>query len=259
MMKKLVSDLITVIIDNISSVILILIILFSIGINITSIRSCSNQQRINENNILAMTDSISYYKLKNGELVATKTILEGDLNTLKLANDSLYKVIKDMKLKDPTKIVYITTETVLEKRDTIWMSDSIIVSYEIRKPFDFTNKYQSLTGSVWVKEKQLGLNIDKNIVYADYTVAFEDNKVYIKSSNPYVHYTNVTGIQIPKPKEKIEFGVFGNAQYEFKYKKVSPFVGVDLSYKGFSGFYEYELLDNNHIIGLGYKYTLIKF
>ena len=63
-MKKLVSDLITVIIDNISSVILILIILFSIGINITSIRSCSNQQRINENNILAMTDSISYYKSK---------------------------------------------------------------------------------------------------------------------------------------------------------------------------------------------------
>lgn len=259
MLKKLVSDLITVIVDNVSSVILILIILFSLGINVTSIRSCSEQQRINENNIIAMTDSISYYKLKNGELVATKTILEGDLNTLKLANDSLYQTIKDMKLKDPTKIVYVTTETVLEKRDTVWMSDSIITPYEIRKPFDFTNEYQSLTGSVWAKEKQLGLNIDKNIVYADYTVAFEDNKVYIKSSNPYVQYTNVTGIQIPKPKEKIEFAVFGEAQYEFKYNKIAPRVGADIQYKGFRGFYEYELLDNNHIIGLGYRYPLIKF
>ena len=70
------------------------ILTISLIINIFAIRSCLDNKELNKNNIIALTDSIKYYKTKTGEIVASKTLLEGDLKTLKIVNDSLYNVIK---------------------------------------------------------------------------------------------------------------------------------------------------------------------
>ena len=90
-------------------IVLIILLIVSIGTNVALYRNYTQQKSLNETNITALTDTIVNYRTRNGELVASKTVLEGDINILKLANDSLYTTIKEMKLNDPSKIIYINT------------------------------------------------------------------------------------------------------------------------------------------------------
>ena len=241
----------------VKDIVLILLLIVSIGTNVALYRNYIQQKSLNETNITALTDTIVNYRTRNGELVASKTVLEGDINILKLANDSLYTAIKEMEVNNPSNIVYINTETILEKHDTIWKTDSL--NFDVIRKFDFSNKYQLLTGSVWAKNKELGLNIDSNVVFADYTVAFDDGKVYVKSNNPYVHYKDISGIQIPKPKEKINLSLYAQGEYNFKQKEFAPMIGIDATYKRINVFLEHDLNNSANTIGVGYKLPLINF
>ena len=124
--------------------------LFMLSLLITSIRSCQDYKDINNNNVVALTDSIKYYKTKYGEVYVSKTLLEGDLSTLKIVNDSLYQTIKDMKLNKPTSVVYIDNTIDNGSKDTSWVippipsnDDSIIAVYPmITRNFEFNNKFR---------------------------------------------------------------------------------------------------------------------
>ena len=184
--------------------------LFMLSLLITSIRSYQDYKDINNNNVVALTDSIKYYKTKYGEVYVSKTLLEGDLSTLKIVNDSLYQTIKDMKLNKPTSVVYIDNTIDNGVKDTSWVippipsnGDSIIAIYPmITKNFEFNNKFRELEGDVTIKDTTLSLNINKDKVFVDYTLAIEDNKVYVKSNNPYVQYNKIQGIELPKQKKR---------------------------------------------------------
>lgn len=215
--------------------------LMLLSISIASMRSCQDYKDRNNNNVVALTDSIKYYKTKCGEIYVSKTLLEGDLNTLKLVNDSLYRTIKDMKLNKPTSIVYIDNTIDNGSKDTSWVippipstGDSLSVVYPmITKNFEFNNKYRELEGDVTIKDSTLNLNITKDKVFVDYTLAIEDNKVYVKSNNPYVQYNTIQGIQLPQPKKRWTTLVIGPAigyGYDFNNKGFGPYVGVNLTY-----------------------------
>ena len=126
------------------------------------------QKEVNNNNIIALTDSIHYYKTKNNELVASKVLLEGDLSTLQLANDSLYNALKEMNVKDPSSVVYITSVIDNPQNDTIWTTDTIISNFNINKTFAFNNKYRSLEGNIFANDTTIGLNISKDQTYVLY-------------------------------------------------------------------------------------------
>ncbi len=242
----------------VKDIVLIILLIVSIGTNVALYRNYTQQKSLNETNITALTDTIVNYRTRNGELVASKTVLEGDINILKLANDSLYTTIKEMKLNDPSKIIYINTETVLEKHDTIWRVEPL--EYDsIVKNFNFTNKYQILSGNVWLRNMDLGLNIDSNVVFADYTVAFEDGKVFVKSTNPYVKYNDMTGIKIPESVNKFNLSLYAQGEYNLTQKEFSPVVGIDATYKRINVFFEHDLNKSANTIGIGYKLPLIKF
>lgn len=188
-------------------------LVLSIVINVFAIKRCSANKEQNNNNIIALTDSIHYYKTKNGELVASKVLLEGDLSTLKLANDSLYTVIKNMGVKDPSSIVYITSVIENTQNDTIWTTDTIIPNFNITKNFAFNDKYRTLEGNVFANDTTIGLNITKDQTYVDYLLAVEDNMVKVKSSNPYVKFNEISGIAIPNQKHKAWGLTIGPAIY----------------------------------------------
>lgn len=177
-----------------------LLLVVSLLINVFSIKSCSNNRDLNNNNIIALSDTIEYYKTKNGELVASKTLLEGDLTTLRVANDSLYNTIKDMNVKELSSVVYIKTTIDNGRKDTVWGTDTVVPNLNISKKFAFNNKYRSLEGSVYATDTTMGLNIMKDQTYVDYVLAVEDNIVKVKSNNPYVKFNEIQGITIPKQK-----------------------------------------------------------
>lgn len=220
-------------------ILVILGFLLMIGITFDAIRSCQDYKDRNNNNVVALTDSIKYYKTKYGEVYVSKTLLEGDLNTLKIVNDSLYNTIKDMKLNKPTTIVYIDNTIDNGTKDTSWTIPQIPSQIDsvfypiITKKFDFNNKYRELEGKVTIKDSTMNLNIEKDKVFVDYTLAVENNKVYVKSNNPYVQYNKIQGIELPKPKKRWTTVVIGPSisyGYDFNGKCFGPSINLSLTY-----------------------------
>ena len=208
----------------------------------SAVRSCNKYKDWNNNNVVALTDSIKYYKTKTGELYVSKTLLAGDLETLKLVNDSLVKTLKDMNIKDPATVVHFDNTIDNGQQDTSWTIPPIpsIVDtsgnynpINITKEFNFNNKFRELEGNVTLKDTTMNLNILKDKVYVDYTLAVEDNKVFIKSSNPYVQYNNIQGITIPQPKKRKMSLVIGpsiNYSYDLNNKNFGLSVGISATY-----------------------------
>ena len=176
-----------------SQIILILCLLVCIFF---LIRSCENNlanKRIYDNNVKALTEQIQTWKTKTGDLVAEKTVLEGDVNLLKQTNEELYEQVKKLKAK-PKEVVYIKTEIINEVHDTTFIVDS---NY-IKKYFDFSDQWRTLTGFVEYNNPNLNLTFTKDITKADFTVAIRDSKVYITSNNPHIVYNDIQGVVLPK-------------------------------------------------------------
>ena len=110
----------------------IIVILF--GCLCFSMNKCSTVNDRYENNIKALTDTISYYESKTGSLIATKTAYESDIKELKLVNDDLYQEIADMKikLKNISSAANIKGEIIYEPGDTVYIvkSDTIYKGFE---------------------------------------------------------------------------------------------------------------------------------
>ena len=192
---------------------------------ITSMRSCSNQLQENkllEHNIEAITSEAEQYKGKNGELVSQQQILIGDMNTLKIANEDLHNRLKSMEVKNAEQALRIEGLIRNPQRDTVWSVNTDTVYIDISRRFDFSDRWRTLNGNVFVADGNLGLNIDNDIIKFDYTAAFKDGQLYITSDNPYVQYNNITGVQVPKQKKKRwNIGIYGGfgIHYDMPTKK----------------------------------------
>ena len=183
-----------------------------------------------DNNMEALRDTIHEYKGKNGELVAEKTLLRGDINTLKAANQELTDQLNSMKVKNPSQVVYVETEVVNEVHDTTYIVDRTL-PYQ-RKDFNFSNNFRQLEGFMELNDNNLGLNITKDVTLVDYTLAIKDNKVYLSSSNPYVQYNEIQGLTVPKqkkPKFSIGFGPQFGVGYDILNNKPGIYAGVGIS------------------------------
>lgn len=220
-------------------VFIIIILIFS---NLLTVSRCSSMKCTNEVNLDALTDTIKYFESNNGSLVAQKTMLNGDLNTLKKVNDSLYNVIKSIGVSSPDNVVYSKITVHDTKHDTAWVVQHDTIDeknkniYNINKKFNFSDQYRTLTGSTWFHSNgvvdSLGMTIDTNTVAADFTVVQKDNNVFISSNNPYVEYNKVIGLTNSKKKR---FGIGPVIGVGINQKaKFTGFVGVGLMYNVFS-------------------------
>lgn len=212
----------------------IIICLLSILL-IFSVSKCISDKHYIESqskhNITALTDSINYYKGKNGDLIAEKTVLVGDIDLLKQTNEDLYNKIKNMNVKNPDVIVDINSTVDMGKKDTVFVNDTIYQNLYYKHSFDFSNKYRKLDGNIYVYNDSTKLFINNDKVFVDYTLAIKDGKIFVTSDNPYVQYNNINGITLPKPKQK-KWGIgpavsFG---YDPIQNKPSFNLGISVSY-----------------------------
>lgn len=201
-----------------------------------SINKCTYYKNINDKNIIALTDSVKYYKGKYGNEVAKKTMIETDCKNLQIINDSLYRMIQSMQVKKPDIVIGGSSSIDNGKHDTVWVPTvTEITSKNIYRKFDFSNQYREFTGNVSYTNDTLGLHIDKDIMQFKYALAVKDNVVYMTSDNPYVKFNSITGLTIPKQKKEKKFGI-------------GPSVFGGYSNKGFV-----------YGIGIGLQYNLISF
>ncbi len=201
-----------------------------------SINKCTYYKNINDKNIIALTDSVKYYKGKYGNEVAKKTMIETDCKNLQIINDSLYRMVQSMQVKKPDIVIGGSSSIDNGKHDTVWVPTvTEITSKNIYRKFDFSNQYRELTGNVSYTNDTLGLHIEKDIMQFKYALAVKDNVVYMTSDNPYVKFNSITGLTIPKQKKEKKFGI-------------GPSVFGGCSNKGFV-----------YGIGIGLQYNFINF
>lgn len=202
----------------------------------TAVNRCSYYKNVNNKNIIALTESVKYYKGKYGYEVAKKTMIETDCKNLQIINDSLYNMIKNMQVKKPDIVIGGLTSVDNGKHDTIYAPTvTEIDSKNIYRRFDFSNQYRELAGNVSYTNDTLGLHIEKDRIQFKYALAIKDNVVYITSDNPYVKFNSITGLTIPKQKKEKKFGI-------------GPSVFGGYGNKGFV-----------YGIGIGLQYNFIKF
>lgn len=201
-----------------------------------SINKCTYYKNVNNKNIIALTDSVKYYKGKYGNEVAKKTMIETDCKNLQNINDSLYRMIQSMQVKKPDIVIGGSTSIDNGKHDTVYIPTAAeITSKNIYRKFDFSNQYRELTGNVNYTNDTLGLHIEKDRIWFKYALAIKDNVVYMTSDNPYVKFNSITGLTIPKQKKEKKFGI-------------GPSIFGGYSNKGFV-----------YGVGIGLQYNLINF
>lgn len=220
--------------------VLVMIILFVWAL--TSMQRCSTMKleyNTAQNNIVALTDSIEYYESKTGELVAQKTMLTGEIKDLKESHakelNDLYNELNSMKRKNAQLAAQIDVLVENPTRDTVWKYDSVLVVQSLVQPFQFKDKWRNLSGNITLKDNNMGLNINEDQVFFDYTIAVDDGLIYIKSDNPYVKYNQITAIQEQQKKPKrwnIGFQLGFGFQYGLFNEKadIGPYLGVGVSY-----------------------------
>lgn len=214
-------------------IIYILIILILCSFLTTSISKCSSVKNEYQNNIEALNDTIKYYQDKNGNLVAKKLAFESDIKTLKVLNEQLYKEIEDLKIKgNVASVVYVTGKVENPPKDTVYLVNHEIISKGFIRDFNFNDKYRILEGNVKYDNDSLGIFINKDIVNFDYTVGMDEkNNIYVKSTNPYVKYNEISGFRILQPKKTHwSLGPAINFGYDPIQNKPSFNIGISLNY-----------------------------
>lgn len=206
-----------------------------------SINKCTYYKNANDNNIIALTDSVKYYKGKYSNEVAKKTMAEVDYKNLQNINDSLYRMIQSMQVKKPDIVIGGSTSIDNSKHDTVWVLSAStadvsatgvteITSKNIYRKFDFSNQYRELTGNVNYTNDTLGLHIEKDRIQFKYALAVKDNVVYMTSDNPYVKFNSITGLTIPKQKKEKKFGIGPSVFSGYSDKGFVYGVGIGLQY-----------------------------
>lgn len=196
-----------------------------------SINKCTYYKNVNDKNIIALTDSVNYYKGKYGNEVAKKTMIETDCKNLQIINDSLYRMIQSMQVKKPDIVIGGSTSIDNGKRDTVYIPTvTEITSKNIYRKFDFSNQYRELTGNVSYTNDTLGLYIEKDIMQFKYALAVKDNVVYMTSDNPYVKFNSITGLTIPKQKKEKKFGIGPSVFGGYSNKGFVYGIGIGLQY-----------------------------
>ena len=220
--------------------VLIMIILFVWAL--LSMQRCSTMKLNYEtvqNNIVALTDSIEYYECKTGELVAQKTMLTGEIKDLKESHskelNALYNDLNSMKRKNAQLAAQIKGFIDNPVKDTVWKYDTIKFTQSLIQPFDFSDKWRTLSGNITLDDDTMRLNIKEDQVFFDYTIAIENGCIYIKSDNPYVKYDCITSIQEQQKKSK-HWNIGFQAGFGFQYGMlnktidVGPYLGVGISW-----------------------------
>lgn len=217
-------------------IIYILIICLLACLLCMSVKKCSNVSGEYKHNIEALNDTIKYYQDKNGNLVATKLAFESDIKTLKLLNKDLYDQIDSLKLRpnNVTQIIHVGGEIENPQKDSSYVVLHDTITRGFSKDFDFNDKYRTLEGNVDYRDDSLGIHITKDITYFDYVLAMDkDSRIYVKSSNPYVKYNEISGFTLPKQKRKKTALVIGPSVtygYDFNNKDFGIFVGISATW-----------------------------
>ena len=185
--------------------IIIAVLMLFIGAFGFTIHHYNRQIDTLENNIKGYRDDISRLELDNGNLLSTKQSL---ILSEAAARDELEiskKELKELKKRLGADIAYIAQlESQIGLQDTLWMvPDTVYIKDNMQiKQFYWDNEWASIKATV-IGESIIDSKLTINRIYMNVPLqlGFADNyKFWVKSSNPYVVFTDVSSIVVDDSK-----------------------------------------------------------
>ena len=178
-----------------------------------SITKCTNEANLRDNNLSAMSDSISYYKNKLGTVTAEKEVLQ-------LTKDDFEKY----QLKNDAKLAALTKEFSKVKQVVIASQkikiDSILVPFETQIPceFEVVGDYETEWYNLGYKINQEGLTIEPFNTWNEQTVITGFKRKWflgkqymttdVTNSNPFMQTTEIKTIEVVVPKKFYDTRLF---------------------------------------------------
>lgn len=220
----------------------IIVVLSIICIILLMTSSCSgHKNKVLNNNIKALRDTVTQVQLKNGEILSEKQSLILSNKELSDYLDLSKQEIKDLQKKLDSKVLYITELESSIRIDTITCVDSIYIRDSIRyTDFRYTDEWIHLYGTTNLSKPQTTIN--ELFINTPLTVGLtEDSQFFITTPNPYIKITNINSVIVDnkkttKPKRwNVGLNLGLGVQYDLIKKEfgVGPYLGIGVSY-GFS-------------------------
>lgn len=194
-------------------VLLVFVIIWLLGNN----TSKNDNIKIYKNNIEALSNELDSFRLKNNELIVAKQNLILEKNELEEYLDISKKEIKELEKKLDSKIKYIASIEGKVTIDTIEIHDSIYIdpNGNMSLYFDYTDKWVTLAGhstqttfdDFYTTLDTLSMNVPLKVGLTD------DSKIFVQSSNPYMHITDIQGAYVDESQLRKIINRFGLCFY----------------------------------------------
>lgn len=209
----------------------------------------NNNLIIANNNINALKDSVTCYRLKNEELMHCTTSLIIEKQELDEYLDITKKEVKDLEKKLNSQLLYISKLEGSSTIDTIYIQNTTTYDSLLCYRYSFIeqNQYYKIAGYTDVDSNHIALTtITENSMNLNLKVGVsEDWKIFVTTDNPYVTFNNINGALLDpnmflKQQEKKRFSIgiqcgfgahYGLMRQQFDY---GPYIGLGLEFTLFS-------------------------
>jgi hypothetical protein len=197
-----------------------------------------------EQNLTAYKGQMEQLELKNGELIATRDSYILDKKNLEEALNVSKSEVKELEKKLNSSLAYIANMESQVRIDTVTIvKDSIIYDEgDIAQiHFDYDDDWFGVKGTTDLTGPEITTSLYDIKMYVPIQWGMTDNyKIFVKSDNPYVSFTNLDGAVIDGskiiPKQR-KFGLSVQGGFGVNYdliKKnlgVGPYLGVGVHWR----------------------------
>lgn len=181
-----------------------------------------------EQNWKAAQDSVEYYRLKNGELLAERQSFILSESELRSQLDMSSDEIKDLKNKLGSALALVAKVQSEVRIDSIYIESepTIVTTDTLSAPISFKDNWLSLNGRVDYGSGKVLTNLYNISMSAPLTIGTAENgKFFVSTPNPYLHITDITSVVsekvVPKTKHwSIGIGIGPSTGYDFRHKDI---------------------------------------
>lgn len=189
-----------------------------------------------EQNWAAANDSVKYYKLKNGELLAERAsfiMSEAEMKKQLELSDSELKDLKKKLGSTLSQLAKVQSEVHI---DSIYITSTpdTIAADTISAPFRYSDEWLSVSGRFEYGSgtgRTLLSNVELPIPLTIGTS--ENNKFFVSTPNPYVQITEINSVIAPQKKKHFGIGVNVGPSVGWDFINNKPYAGVGVNI-GFS-------------------------
>lgn len=219
--------------DRKSIISLIVEAVLFIGIISFGYKVMNGKLETSEQNLIAYKGQMEQLELKNGELIATRDSYILDKKNLEEALNVSKSEVKDLEKKLNSSLAYIANMESQVRIDTVTIvKDSIIYDEgDIAQiHFDYDDNWFGVKGTTDLTGPNITTSLYDIKMYVPIQWGMTDNyKIFVKSDNPYVSFTNLDGAVIDGskiiPKQR-KFGLSIQGGFGVNYDLISKQLGV---------------------------------